>query len=84
MRLQSVERLKQNTMDTPGKTKAYINHFLLLSLPAFLILSYSIQVQAMCLLDFARIYIFSEVDGVVLMQGKPVSAAKVVRTEYKI
>jgi hypothetical protein len=38
----------------------------------------------MGLLDFARIYIFSEVDGVVLMQGKPVSAAKVVRTaDYK-
>ncbi len=35
-------------------------------------------------LDFARIYIFSEVDGVVLMEGKPVSGAKVVRTaDYK-
>ena len=35
-------------------------------------------------LDFMRIYIFSEVDGVVLLEGKPVSGAKVVRTaDYK-
>ena len=31
-------------------------------------------------LDFMRIYIFSEVDGVVLLEGKPVSGATVVRT----
>ncbi len=35
-------------------------------------------------LDFMRVYIFSEVDGVVLMNGKPVSGAKVIRTaDYK-
>ena len=42
------------------------------------------QVQAMGMLDFMRVYIFSEVDGVVLMNGKPVSGAKVIRTaDYK-
>ena len=35
-------------------------------------------------LDFMRIYIFSEVDGVVLLEGKPVSGATVIRTaDYK-
>ncbi len=55
-----------------------------LAITAFLIINCSIQVQAMGFLDFVRIYIFSEVDGVVLMEGKPVSGAKVVRTaDYK-
>jgi uncharacterized protein DUF6795 len=45
---------------------------------------YTNQVQAMGFLDFMRVYIFSEVDGVVLMNGKPVSGAKVIRTaDYK-
>jgi len=35
-------------------------------------------------LDFMRVYIFSEVDGVVFMNGEPVSGANVVRTaDYK-
>ena len=35
-------------------------------------------------LDFMRIYIFSEVDGVVTLEGKPVPGARVVRTaDYK-
>jgi len=38
----------------------------------------------MGMLDFMRVYIFSEVDGVVLMNGKPVSGANVIRTaDYK-
>ena len=42
------------------------------------------QVNAMGFLDFMRIYIFSEVDGVVLLEGKPVSSATVMRTaDYK-
>jgi hypothetical protein len=42
------------------------------------------QVNAMGFLDFMRIYIFSEVDGVVLLEGKPVKGATVVRTaDYK-
>ena len=42
------------------------------------------QVNAMGFLDFMRIYIFSEVDGVVLLEGKPVSGATVIRTaDYK-
>ena len=58
----------------------YLTRFLLivyLNLP-------STQVHAMGFLDFMRIYLFSEVDGVVLLQGKPVSGATVVRmTEYR-
>ena len=38
----------------------------------------------MSLLDFMRVYIFSEVDGVVLLDGQPVSNARVVRSaEYR-
>ena len=42
------------------------------------------QVNAMGFLDFMRIYIFSEVDGVVTLEGKPVPGDRVVRTaDYK-
>ena len=49
-----------------------------------LLMSYITQVNAMGFLDFMKVYIFSEVDGIVLMEGKPVAGAKVVRTaDYK-
>jgi len=51
-----------------------------MALAAILLINYPTQVQAMGFLDFMRIYIFSEVDGVVLMEGKPVSGARVVQT----
>ncbi len=50
------------------------------ALAGFLLIIYLAQGNTMGFLDFARIYIFSEVDGVVSMKGKPVSGAKVVRT----
>ena len=38
----------------------------------------------MRILDFIRIYIFTKVDGTVLMEGKPVSGAEVIQTaDYK-
>jgi len=55
-----------------------------LALAGILLSHYPAQVNAMGILDFMRIYIFSEVDGTVLMEGKPVSGAKVTRTaDYK-
>jgi len=55
-----------------------------LALTSILLTHYPIQVHAMGILDFMRIYIFSEVDGTVLMNGKPVSGAKVTQTaDYK-
>jgi len=45
---------------------------------------YTNQAQAMSFLNFMRVYIFSEVDGVVLINGEPVSGAEVIRTaDYK-
>ena len=59
-------------------------HIPIIVLSSILLLVYATQVNAMGFLDFMKIYIFSEVDGVVLMEGKPVSGAKVVRTaDYK-
>lgn len=55
-----------------------------LALASFLLTYFPQQVQAMGSLDFMRIYIFSEVNGVVLLDGKPVKGAKIIRTtDYK-
>jgi len=55
-----------------------------LALASILLTHYPTQVHAMGILDFMRIYIFSEVDGTVLMDGKPVSGAEVTQTaDYK-
>lgn len=67
-----------------NKSKRYYFYLPLVLLFSVLLIGYTNQVKAMGFLDFMKVYIFSEVDGVVLMQGKPVSGAKVVRTaDYK-
>ena len=55
-------------------------HLRTIALTSILLIVFTTQVNAMGFLDFMKVYIFSEVDGVVLMEGKPVSGAKVVRT----
>lgn len=64
-------------MNNKNKKFSYIPTIVLSSI---LLLVCATQVNAMGFLDFMKIYIFSEVDGVVLMEGKPVNGAKVVRT----
>jgi len=45
-----------------------------------LLLSSSTKVWGMALFDFFKIYVFSDVNGTVLLEGKPVQGAEIIRT----